>query len=87
MRLGTVFAGDKDACRQSRRNLINLYIIVQEAWDSGTFELSSLSWLDAKEQELARLKAKHLKSYGEDVKVTVRKVESGVLPEGGSEAE
>ena len=86
MRIGTVFAGDKDACRQSRRNLINLYIIVQEAWDSGTFE-SNLSWLDAKEQELARLKAKHLKSYGEDVKVTVRNVESGVLPEGGSEAE
>ena len=38
MRIGTVFAGDKDACRQSRRNLINLYIIVQEAWDSGAFE-------------------------------------------------
>ena len=86
MRIGTVFAGDKDACRQSRRNLINLYIIVQEAWDSGAFE-SNLNWLDAKEQELARLKAKHLKSYGEDVKVTVRSVEPGVLPEGGSEAE
>ena len=86
MRIGTVFAGDVDGRRQSRRNLINLYIIVQEAWDTGAFE-SNLNWLDAKEQELARLKAKHLKSYGEDVKVTVRNVEAGVLPEGGSEAE
>ena len=79
MRIGTVFAGDKEARRQSRRNLINLYVIVQEAWDSGTFE-SNLSWLDAKEQELARLKAKHLKSYGEDVKVTVRNVEPAFCP-------
>ena len=79
MRIGTVFAGDKDACIQSRRNLINLYIIVQEAWDSGAFE-SNLNWLDAKEQELARLKAKHLKSYGEDVKVTVRNVEPAFCP-------
>ena len=86
MRIGTVFAGDRDACRQSRRNLINLYIIVQEAWDTGTFERNP-NWLNSQEQSLARLKAKHLKSYGEDVKVTVRNVEAGVLPEGGSEAE
>ena len=86
MRIGTVFAGDVDGRRQSRRNLINLYIIVQEAWDTGTFERNP-NWLNSQEQSLARLKAKHLKSYGEDVKVTVRSAEAGVLPEGGSEAE
>ena len=86
MRIGTVFAGDVDGRRQSRRNLINLYIIVQEAWDTGTFERNP-NWLNSQEQALARLKAKHLKSYGEDVKVTVKNVEAGVLPEGGSEAE
>ena len=86
MRIGTVFAGDVDGRRQSRRNLINLYIIVQEAWDTGTFERNP-NWLNSQEQSLAWLKAKHLAAHGEDVKVSVRKVDTSALPVADKQAE
>ena len=86
MRIGTVFAGDKDACRQSRRNLINLYIVQAEEWARPENQRSITS-LNNYEQSLARLKAKHLAAHGEDVKVSVRKVNTSALPVADKQAE
>lgn len=84
--MGTLYTDERDAKVQSRRNIVSLYLIICEAYEQDPARLNT-SWLDAKEQELARLKAKHLRSYNEEVRLTTRKLNSGVLPEGGSEAE
>lgn len=86
MRIGTVFAGDKDACRQSRRSIINLYVILAEEWARPENQRSITS-LNNYEQSLAWLKAKHLAAHGEDVKVSVRKVDTSALPVADKQAE
>ncbi len=60
-----------DSKRESRRNIINLYIIVEELWDVVSSERDTPR-INVYENKLVEAKAKHLMAYSEEVHLTVR---------------
>lgn len=57
-------------CIASRQNIINAYLAIQMGYDYG-YEQANLS---AAEAILADRKAEHLATYGEDIRLTIRRV-------------